>query len=365
MLYKAKPSYLDGNHKVTIGLRAEDVSIDPEKVKSSKAVVTVKVSHREELGNQTLIYADLNMGEEGIGESSTRVIISTNGEVDCNSGDVVKAALNVEKVHLFDSETEISIIPRIPEYNYVDCKVKGGKLSVLGATISLPEAISCPDGAYELLLPTDAVRMGGDIPVEVVSCENINGKLLTCFTLGGRRLFAVVPEEVKAGAGSISIDFKRISLLSDGKEVVSAMPEKITLGGKLLKEKVKKEIEVNGKTKSKRMIEFSLGLEDAKFPASDYIAQKLVTAMGAVKAFEKPLRYECSPYDIEIVGEGEGISAEVVGKANYGTEVFAICKIGENTLYVKCDNPVEGPVKLVPDTQKLSIIEAELDIKII
>ena len=365
MMYKARPSYLDGNHKVTIGLRAEDVSIDPEKVAASKSTVTVKVSNTEELGNQTLIYADLNMEDEGFGESATRVIISSNGEIECKPGDIVKAALNIEKVHLFDSETEMSIIPRIPEYNYVDCKVKGGKLNVLGAEISLPSAINCDDGGYELLIPTDAVKVGGDIPVEVVSCENINGTILMNFNLGKRSLFAIVPEEVKAGANKISIDLKKISLLNEGNEVVKAMPEVITFAGKLIKEKVKREVNADGKIKKKKVIEFSLGIEDAKFLAPDAISQKLISAMGASKAFDKPLRYECSPYDLTICEDGEGISAEVVGKADYGAEIFAICKVGENTMYVKCDNPVEGRVKLLPDISKLSIVQADLDIKII
>ena len=367
MLYKAKPSYLDGNHKVTIGLRAEDVSIDPEKVKASKSTVTVKVSHTEELGNQTLIYADLNMDDDSIGESATRVIISSNGEIECESGDIVKAALNIEKVHLFDSETEMSITPRIPEYNYVDCQVKGkgSKISLLGAEIALPPVISCEDGAYEMLIPTDAVKLGGDIQVEVISCENINGTILMNFALGGRRLFAVVPEEVKAGMAKISIDMKKISLLRDGEEVVKAMPELITFEGKLIKEKVKREVSVNGKIKKKKMIEFSLGIEDAKFLAPDAIAQKLISAMGASKAFVKPLRYECSPYDFTLRSDGDGITVDVVGMAEYGNEMFAVCKLGEKQMYVKCGLIDGNKMKLIPDIKKLSIIQADLDIKII
>ena len=365
MLYKAKPSYLDGNHKVTIGLRAEDVSIDPEKVASSKTVVSVKVSHKEELGNQTLIYADLNMGDDGFGESATRVIISANGEIECKAGDIIKAALNIEKVHLFDSETEMSILPRIPEYNYVDCKVKDNKLAFLGATLSLPPAITCADGSYELLIPTDAVKLGGEIKVEVISCENINGTIIMECVLGGRRLYAVVPEEVPKGLANISIDLKKISLLSEGGEGVKAMPEVLTFDGKLLKEKVKREVTENGKTKLKKVIEFSLGIEDAKFPVSDATTQKLITAMGVGKAFVNPLRYECGPYDLTIGKDGEGITAEVIGMADYGAEIFAVCKAGDKTLYVKCDSPVEGTVKLVPNIDKLSIIQADLDIKII
>ena len=366
MMYKARPSYLDGQHKVTIGLRAEDVSIDPEKVAESTSVIKVKISHKEELGNQTLVYADINMDNDDFGESPTRIIISSNGNIEYKLGDVVDAALNIEKVHLFDSETEVSILPRIPEFNYVDCKVKGGKLSFLGANIALPPAITCPDGDYELLIPSDAVKVGGNVKVEVISCENINGKILMNFTLEERRLFAVVPEEVPAGAAKISIDLKKILLLQGGQEVVKAMPEVLTFEGKLLKEKLVKEVTENGKTKKKKVIEFSLGIADAKFSAPDAIAHKLISAMTASKAFEKTLRYECSPYDIKISQDGgEGITAEVTGIADYGAETFAVCKVGDNTLYVKCDDKVQGTVKLIPDIDKLSIIQADLDIKII
>ena len=365
MMYKTKPSYLDGNHKVTIGLRAEDISIDPEKVSASKTVIKVKVSHKEELGNQTLVYGDINMEGDGYTESATRIIISANGEREYESGEIINAALNVEKLHLFDAETEVSILPRIPEYNYLDCKVSGGKLSFLGANIVLPPAIACADGNYELLIPTDAIKLGGDIKVEVISCENINGKILMNYTLEGRRLFAVVPQEVPVGVAKISLDLKKILILQDGQEVIKAMPEVLTFQGKLIKEKVVREVTENGKTKKKKVVEFSLGIEDTKLTAPDAMAQKLITAMTASKAFEKTLRYECSPYDIAISNDGEGVTAEVTGIADYGAEKFAACKVGENTLYVKCDAPVQGTVKLMPDINKLSVIQADLDIKII
>ena len=114
MLYKARPAYLNGKTKVFIGLRAEDISIDPAVVKDSKTTIKVKVSHKEELGNQTLIYGDINMDGDGYTESSTRIIIETKGATDFASGDIVEAALNINKVHLFDRESELSIIPRAP-----------------------------------------------------------------------------------------------------------------------------------------------------------------------------------------------------------------------------------------------------------
>lgn len=363
MMYKVRPSFLNGDKKVSIGLRAENISIKPEVVKNSKATIKVKVSHKEELGNQTLVYGDINMEGDGYTETSTRVIMEADGEVEFKPGDVLDAALDINRMHLFDKETEESILPRIPEYNFIDCEVKGGVMSLLGNQIQLPPALSCNDGKYELLIPVDAIGMDGDISVDVISTEKINGVNLLSFKLGGRTMFAVSDEEVANGKKNISIDLKRVSLLKDGEEVVKAMPLKVTLKGKLIKEKVVDEVEKNGKTKRAKVIKFRLGIGDSKFDCPDDTSKKLIAAMGVKKAFTEELRYECGPYDVKFAEEG--ISAEVEKMVDYGKEKFAVIKVGEDVIYVRSDEELSGEVHLIPDIDKLAIIMSEKDIRII
>lgn len=364
MMYKARPSYLNGKTKVFIGLRAENISINPETVKNSKTLIKVKISHKEELGNQTLVYGDINMESDGFSETSTRIILNGDGISDVKTGDVVEAALDLSKVHIFDTETELSILPRIPEFNYFDCEVKGGKISFGGVELKLPPAIKCDDGKTELLVPTDAITVGGsDAEVNVTSCEAITGRNVVSFELGGRIAFAVVPEPVKCGKTKISIDLKKISLLTDGEERVSAMPEKVAFEGKLVKAKTVEEVEVNGKLKKKKVIKFLLNVAGYELPCSDGAADKLITAMGVKNAFTDKLIYECSPYDLKFADEG--ISAEVTGVADYGREKFAVCKADGKDIYVYCENDATGEVKLLPDADKLSIIQADKNIRII
>lgn len=365
MLYKARPSYLDGKTKITIGLRAENISVNSDTVKASKSVIKVRVSHKEELGNQTLVYADINMDGDGYTESSTRIIISSDGSVDCRSGEVIDAALDISKIHLFDLNTEVSIIPRIPEYNYLDCEVHGGKLSFLGTSIVLPPAISCADGNYELLVPTDAISFGGsDASVEVGSCEEINGKNVVEFVLGTRTLYALSDEKVSVGKANISIDLKKVSILSAGEAVVERMPETMRLEGKLIKEKVIEEAEVNGKTKKKKVIKFFLDIAGCKLPCSDAIADKLITVMGVKNAFSETLYYEFGPYNLSSVDE-DGIVAEVKNTLDYDKEKFAVCAVGDKTVYVKCDGSLSGEIRLMPNVDELSIIESVHNIRII
>jgi multiple sugar transport system ATP-binding protein len=368
MMYKTRPAYLDGKSKVYIGLRPEAVSVNPEKIKTSKAVIKVKVSHKEELGNQTLIYGDINMDGDGYTETSTRIIIEADAEIEFNSGDVIDVALDLTKVHLFDKETELSVLPRIPEYNYVKCEVKADKLSFLGVQLGLPEAIKCPDGEYELLIPTDAVSVGGDIKVKVTGCEKISGKNLVSFELGDRIAYGVLDEEVKNGTIGIDVDLKKISIVGEnGAAVVEAMPEKIDFEGKLLKEKVAEEIEVNGKTKKKKVIKFFLQVGDAKFGCPDDIFRKLVAAIGVRKVFGEELLFECGPYDLKLVynDSENGISADVVEIADYGKEKFAVCETGGRKIYVGAENINTGSVRLVPEIDKLSIIQKDKSIRII
>ncbi len=363
MMYKVRPSFLNGDKKVFIGLRAENVSLSPDAVKSSKFKIKVKVSHKEELGNQTLVYGDINMDGDGYTESSTRIIIEAAGDTDFKAGDILDAALDLNKVHLFDKETEESILPRIPEYNFVDCEVKDGVLAFLENSVALPSAISCGDGKYELLIPSDAISFGGNIEVNVVSSEVINGKILVSFELGGRRMFAVSEEEVKKGKKKISVDLKRVSLMKDGETAVESMPDKVVIKGKLIKEKVAETVEKDGKTKKTKVIKFFLGMGDARFAAPDDMAKKLISAMGVKKAFTEELRYECGPYDMKLADSG--ISGEVERIADYGKEKFAVVKIGGETAYIRVDDKCEGIVHLVPDIDKLAIITSEKDIRII
>ena len=363
MLYKARPAYLDGKKKVYIGLRAEDISLAGADVKSGKAVIKVKVSHKEELGSETLVYGDMNMNGEGYGESPTRIIIKDSGEREWNEGDIVDAALKIERIHLFDKETEESVLPRIPEYNYIDCEVKGGKLNFLGAELELPPAAQCADLEGELLIPTNAITFDGSLKAEVASCEDIGGVHLLELILNGNRLYAVSPDCVEGKTVHIGIDYKKITVTEGGETKVSPMPECNEFACKFVKQKTKDTVEVNGKTKKKKAVHFGFTVGDAFFEASDEAAQKIFAALGIKKAFTTALKMECGAYDLAVADHG--IAAEAVATLDYGTEKFLKCTVGESAVYVKCGEEHSGAIRLLPDFEKVGIVETERDIKII
>ncbi len=354
--YKTRPSYLNGDKKVIIGLRAENFTIRtaPEK---GRPVLPFKVSHKEELGNETLVYGDINMEGDGYVESSTRIIIKCTEDVELFAGDVAYAELDLSRIHLFDSETENSILPRIPEYNYVDCEVKKGVLHFLGREIALPPAIACEDGKGELFLPSDAIYAGGNIPVKVIGSEKIGEKELCETELGGRRLYAVDPGEgVEKGIG---IDMKKIAIWRDGTEIVHPMPLTMRLSGKVTKRKVTKEVE----GKNKKVIKFFLSIEGVEFPAPAVISEKLIGALTAKRVFETELVFECTPYGLAV--SESGIPATVERMVDYGAEKFALCRVGEKEVYLKTEEDLSGNIFLAPDLGKIGIVQADMDIRLV
>ncbi|MCM1195400.1 MAG: hypothetical protein NC332_05665 [Firmicutes bacterium] len=231
-LLKVRPEYFNGDKKIIVGLRCEHISADPEIIKKSKNVVKVKISHFEELGNETLIYGDLDMNGDGLSDTETRVIVKQYGGTHTSKiGDVIDVAFDMERAHFFDLETEKTIAPRIPEDNVFDVTLENDKMTLLGASVKLPEAIvkqlnGVSKENATVIIPANALREGDDIKAKVVDTEVINGTKITHLQIKNRTFFMVGDKDYKVGDElSLGIDFKRISI--DGAAVsVKPLPDR-------------------------------------------------------------------------------------------------------------------------------------------
>lgn len=362
LLMKTTPQYLDGSKTVYIGFRAEDISLDEKKVAASDAKIKVKISHSEELGTETLVYGDINFDGDGFAETSTRVIIKAAGFKEYAPDTICEAALDINAIHLFDKDTEESILPRIPEYNRLDCTVQNNKLTFFGSTVELPPAARCENGNGELMVPVSAITFNGDIKGVVVDCENINGQNLVAIDVGGGRLYALSDKPVENGNIKIGLDFKKITVKTSNSEVLP-MPEVNGLNGTFVAEKKAETVAVDGKTKTKKVPHYYLVINGVKLEAPAEVYEKMFAATTGRKVYNSSFRYEWSPYDIS--SSDGGIEAQAVRMLDYGAESFAECKVGDETLFVKTDKPLSGTVKLLPDVDKVSVIESERQIRIV
>ncbi len=361
MLLKTPPKYLDGTIPVSIGLRAEDVSLDPEVISKSKAVIKMRISHTEELGTETLVYGDINLDYDGIAETDTRIIVKAAGFKDFKFGEVVDVALNLDAVHIFDTETEESILPRIPKNNFVNCTVKNSQLTFNGNKVELPQAMHCDDGDYSMLLPPDAITRGGDIKAEIVDSENINGQILTTLLVGGKKLFTL-SDVGSEKTINIDLDFKKVTLLKGMEEEIKPLPLVNAIDGTLTMKKVVKEVEENGKVKKKKSVEYFVKVNDMEFTAPQDVTTKMFGSFTGRKVFNSVFSYEFSPYDLSI--SDDGITAEVVEILNYGKESFAKCVANGTTLFVRIEKPVSGNVHIALNLNNVSVVEKERDIRI-
>ncbi len=361
-LRKVRPKYLNGEASVCIGIRAEDVAIAPNVVSASPYKIRMAVSHVEDLGDESLIYGDINLNGDGYSESPTRIIVKTTLSHEYRSGEVCEVAFNVKKLHCFDAETEETIVPRIPEVNEASCEVRDGVLTWMRNSVKLPPAFGDLDGKGTVLIPTNAITFDGNLDANVVGCEQVLGKHLISLEMNGERMFAVSDTEMPLQAVKVGLDLKRITLTIDGR-THEPLHEVVQFKGKVIKKKETEVREVGGKSKRQKVINFYLDVSGAQFVAPEHIARKVFSTLSPRAVFATDFLYEFTPYDIKI--DGKGIEGEVTGMYDYGAEKFAQVRIGEDSVNVHIDAPVSGKVFLSPNFDRAGVIEAARGIRII
>ena len=91
--------YLDGNsHRVYLGARGENIKVGSSGIKTTLSI-------KEVLGNTTQLFVRLT-------EKGSDVIVSVAERNDLKPGDVVYINFNEEFIHMFDKESECSIMSR-------------------------------------------------------------------------------------------------------------------------------------------------------------------------------------------------------------------------------------------------------------
>ncbi len=202
-MLKVHKHYMNGDRVVTLGIRCEDLSIEPDDVKDSKNVIDMRITHFEELGNETLVYGDISLKEKGIMDSPTKIIVKASSKLGHKAGDVIKVHFNVLKAHFFDHDTEMSISSRLPKENIFNITVSKGMLHVLSHDIELPPAIATrlPENYVGTLsLPLRSIKVGeGPLSAKISKLERINDLTLAYLVIGEHTFFALVDDKQKVG----------------------------------------------------------------------------------------------------------------------------------------------------------------------
>ena len=120
--------YLDTGKTITLGVRPEDIHQDQMFIANSPdTVVKARIEVIEKLGAETQIYCELDHEgkESSVIDNSTQMIakISSRAVVEIKS--VIELAFDANHLHMFDGETEATMLNRDAGYEVIEENAEG------------------------------------------------------------------------------------------------------------------------------------------------------------------------------------------------------------------------------------------------
>ena len=114
--------YLNTDREIIFGIRPEDITDDIASKKESAQIIDADVDVVEALGAETLLYCSTlkeEVAEEdtfkSIDDEVSNLIARVDSHTVTKPGQRIKLALDVDRCHVFDKETEVTILARNQE----------------------------------------------------------------------------------------------------------------------------------------------------------------------------------------------------------------------------------------------------------
>ena len=352
---KVDDKYLHGDVEVILGVRPEHISTSHEETGLKCSVNVI-----ERLGNESLIYGVLSGQAEGESLAvENQIIVKTVQEVDYQAGEAINLKIDLNKIHLFDAQSEVTILEDIPLSTTFPAKISEGNMEFLGAKVALPAALlEAVQGKSELLIdvPPSAIVPGKDYVLPVGKIEETAGKRLAYLKVNDRYLFAFVGEEVKEGQNySFSLLNDKI-VIRDGEEVVlQAISPKEELIGKFEKFD-------NRKTKN---LEFFYNINGVKIEAPQVNGYK-INAVEGNNCYRRNYRYVFDRSAIQLFeGQENAIHANVLEVLDYGNVVYARLDVDGQKLLVEVEQGFDKKeVDFLVSGEAIEIFSLDIDMRI-
>ncbi len=119
--------YLDTGKPVILGVRPEDIHQDQMFISSSPdTIVKARIDVIEKLGAETQLYCDVDYeNEKSLVDNSTQMIAKISNRAVVALNDVIELAFDAKHLHVFDEETEMSILERDEGYEVIEENAEG------------------------------------------------------------------------------------------------------------------------------------------------------------------------------------------------------------------------------------------------
>ncbi len=198
---------------IIIGIRPEHTHLD---VKENKNAFECEVAVIEALGNE------MNVIVESVVDK-TRIIVKMLRDDNLSVGQKVYVTFDVNKIHIFDKESENTMLERIPSTMTFKAQIVDNNLLFLNQKIALSKWNSDALKGHKNLfisLPISALTKGNDITLKVNKKEKIKDEWLFSAEVDGEYIYFKNSEYIDGDKISLDIDLSKIDYYDECGELV-------------------------------------------------------------------------------------------------------------------------------------------------
>ena len=372
---------------VIVGIRPEHTCIVN---KNSSNAFECEIVVLEALGNE------MNVIAETIADR-TRIILKLVRDDSLSIGQHIFVSFDVTKLHVFDKESENTLLERIPSYMTIKGRIENNKLNILGHKIKLSSwNASLFESNKDVLLNflISALSEGEDFVIECIKKEKIKNKWLFTCKFNDEYVYFVNDNYIDGDKLSLNIDLSSVDYYDlNGNLLISKLDEINKFEGELIPSKklipcVKKNLidislyknylkvkeendlpllkKLNVKEKKKVVFNYKIFNKEIEPRMEDII--KIYALLGK-KFYLHHIKYLVSAKDI-IINEFGEFSGEIIEILDYNKEKFARIKllnIDQSLLVYLKDSKfnVNDKINFSIPEEKIGLLDLDFNVRLI
>ena len=372
---------------VIVGIRPEHTCIVN---KNSSNAFECEIVVLEALGNE------MNVIAETIADR-TRIILKLVRDDSLSIGQHIFVSFDVTKLHVFDKESENTLLERIPSFMTIKGRIENNKLNILGHKIKLSSRnASLFESNKDVLLnfSISALSEGDDFVIECIKKEKIKNKWLFTCKFNDEYVYFVNDNYIDGDKLSLNIDLSSIDYYDlNGNLLISKLDEINKFEGELIPSKklipcVKKNLidislyknylkakeendlpllkKLNVKEKKKVVFNYKIFNKEIEPRMEDII--KIYALLGK-KFYLHHIKYLVSAKDI-IINEFGEFSGEIIEILDYNKEKFARIKllnIDQSLLVYLKDSKfnVNDKINFSIPEEKIGLLDLDFNVRLI
>lgn len=317
--------------KIIIGLRPEDISLNRRR--ESDVELSAHISVVEDFCSYGVFHGEVN-GVAVVGQDTVGTELQ---------GKDVKLYINVENLHIFDAETETTILPQYAPSQMVPATKIGDILQILGSVIPLPNQLkTVEDGALSVRISADAVTEG-TIPMTCVQVQKTEKGHVSLIRFGETFLYA---KGDFSGKNTVGLDMSQLEF--SGSVDIQPIPEFVDIPFSYEMRKGKE----NGHTVKKHFCVF-----DGTQMESYYDFNRKMYRLGR-RIFRDRFVMRLASDQLRVAAEQEGyptLCGTVARVMDYGDKQYSEVQVGEHSVYVQEKLPLGKKVTLAVDTDHVQV----------